>query len=92
MYFFILRYGKLYFTLSKIVKMSTTKKAEEVEIDVRDLILTHLETEERDLAWLQRKTLIPYATLYSCFIQKLFKVKDENLDKINDVLGTNFKG
>jgi hypothetical protein len=72
--------------------MPTIKKAEAVEIDVRDLILTHLETEERDLAWLQRKTDIPYATLYSCFIQRLFRVKDENLNKINEVLGTSFKG
>lgn len=71
--------------------MPTLKKEEEVEIDVRDLILTHLEEDERDLAWLQRKTDIPYATLYSCFIQRLFRVKDENLDKINEVLGTKFK-
>lgn len=73
----------------KLIGMAEIKD-EEIKTDVRDLILEHIKADERDLAWLQRKTDIPYATLYSCFIQRLFRVKDENLTTINEVLGTNF--
>lgn len=69
--------------------MAAIKK--EVEIDNRDLIVNHLEEIERPLAWLADKADIPYATVYSCFTQRLFKVSDENLKKINEVLGTRFK-
>lgn len=71
--------------------MRTDKKKEEVSTDVRDLILKHLEEDERDLAWLQRKTKIPYGTLYSCFKQRLFKISAGNLLRINKALGTNFQ-
>lgn len=82
----------LYFTLPyKTKNMRTDKKKEKVSTDVIDLILKHLEEDERDLAWLHRKTGIPYATLYSCFKQRLFKVSVSNLSKINKVLGTNFQ-
>lgn len=69
--------------------MAVENKTEE-EVDVRDLIKDHIEKDERDWAWLQRKTGIPYPTIYSCFVQRLFKVSDDNLKKINEVLGTEF--
>lgn len=58
--------------------------------DVRDEILDHLKEVERNLHWLHKKTGIIYATLYSCFVQKLFALSQDNLDKINEVLGTDF--
>lgn len=60
------------------------------EADLRDTIKDHLSEIERDWAWLSRKTGISYATIYSCFVQRLFKVSDENLEKINTALGTSF--
>lgn len=62
-----------------------------LEADIRDDVLDWLKENERDLAWLSRKTGIVYATLYSCFIQRLFKISDENLIKINEALETDFK-
>ena len=61
-----------------------------VETDNRDLILEHLKDIERDLAWLSRKTEIAYGTLYSCFTHRLFKISEDNLNKINTVLGSSF--
>ena len=58
--------------------------------NVKDSILLHLEAEERPLAWLSRKTEIPYPTLYSIFIQRIMNLSDKNLDKINEVMGTDF--
>ena len=58
--------------------------------DVRDLILVKLKQEERSLAWLSRKTKIPYATLYTNFVHRLFQVSSENLNKINEVLNSDF--
>lgn len=66
-----------------------TKK--EVIEDVRDLIAAHLKEIERDWAWLSRKTDIPYATIYSCFVQRLFKVSEDNLKIINNILETDIK-
>lgn len=68
-------------------------------IDVRDQILQHLKDDDRSLRWMYSKITemygdkenIPYATLYSCLHQRLFKVSDENLEKINKILGTDFK-
>ena len=60
------------------------------ENDIRDGILDHLKGIERDLAWLCRKTEIPYATLYYCFVRKQFMVSEDNLKKINEVLKTSF--
>jgi hypothetical protein len=59
--------------------------------NVKDKILLHLEAEERPLAWLSRKTEIPYPTLYSIFIHKIMNLSDKNLDKINKAMETNFK-
>lgn len=61
-----------------------------VEVDNRDLIKEELDKIERDWSWLSRKTEIPYATIYSCFVQRLFKLSEKNLKLINEVLGTNF--
>lgn len=60
-------------------------------IDVRDLIVNKLTELERNLHWLHKKTEIPYGTLYSMFTQRLFQVSQDNLDKINTALGTDFK-
>ena len=58
--------------------------------NVKDEILLYLEQEERPLAWLSRKTEIPYPTLYSIFIQRIMNLSDKNLAKINRVLDTDF--
>jgi hypothetical protein len=58
--------------------------------DVRDAILLHLDEIERNLSWLSEKTEIPYPTLYSVFKQKHFALSEKNLEKINNVLGTDF--
>lgn len=62
-----------------------------IEIDNRDEVLDWLKENERDLAWLSRKTGIAYATLYSIFTQRLFKISEDNLKKINTALQTDFK-
>lgn len=59
-------------------------------IDVRDSINEWLIDNDRTLSWLQKKTDIPYGTLYSIFVQKNFNPNKEKLDKINKVLGTEF--
>jgi predicted transcriptional regulator len=58
--------------------------------DVRDAILLHLDEIERNLSWLSEKTEIPYPTLYSVFKQKHFALSEKNLEKINNVLVTDF--
>ena len=58
--------------------------------NVKDQILLFLEAEERPLAWLSRKTEIPYPTLYSIFIQRIMNLSDKNLAKINKALDTDF--
>lgn len=60
-------------------------------IDVRDDILLHLKSDDRTLHWLAKKVDLNYATLYSCFVQKTFSLSQDNLNKINDTLGTDFK-
>jgi len=60
-------------------------------VDVRDEILEHLKNDERTLHWLSKKVELNYATLYSCFVQKTFSLSQDNLDKINDTLQTDFK-
>ena len=58
--------------------------------NVKDEIILYLEQEERPLAWLSRKTEIPYPTLYSIFIQRIMNLSDKNLATINKVLDTDF--
>jgi predicted transcriptional regulator len=62
----------------------------ETTLDTRDVLLLHLEEIERNLSWLSEKTQIPYPTLYSVFKQKHFALSEKNLEKINNVLGTDF--
>jgi hypothetical protein len=57
---------------------------------VKDLILLELERQERPLAWLSRKTEIKYGTLYGILIHRIIILSDDNLTKINKVLGTDF--
>ncbi len=59
--------------------------------DVRDEIIEYLEKEERGLAWLGRQASIPYSTIFANFKYRIFKLSDENLLKINNALGTDFK-
>ena len=63
----------------------------ETTLDTRDVLLLHLEEIERNLSWLSEKTQIPYPTLYSVFKQKHFALSEKNLEKINNVLRTDFK-
>lgn len=63
---------------------------EKVAADPRDLIMKKMEDEGRTLSWLSEKTDINYNTLHSCIRRKLFTLSEENLDKINSVLGTSF--
>lgn len=58
--------------------------------DVRDVIADYLKEIERDWAWLSRKTEIPYGTIYACFVQRDFRLSEDNLKKINNVLETDF--
>lgn len=61
-----------------------------VKTSVKDDILLYLESEERNLAWLSRKTDIPYGSLYSIFIHRIMVLSDTNLAKINRALDTDF--
>ena len=61
-----------------------------VNNNVKDEILLYLETEERNLAWLSRKTDIPYGSLYSIFIHRIMVLSDTNIAKINRALDTDF--
>jgi hypothetical protein len=58
--------------------------------NVKDLILLELEHQERPLAWLSRKSEIPYGTLYGILIHRIMNLSDDNLAKINKVMGTDF--
>ena len=58
--------------------------------NVKDEILLYLEEQERPLAWLSRKSEIPYPTLYSIFIQRIMNLSDTNLAKINKAMDTDF--
>jgi lambda repressor-like predicted transcriptional regulator len=58
--------------------------------DVRDEILDHLKKIERPLSWLSLKSGINYSTIYSVLRQRTFNFSEENMAKINNVLGTNF--
>ena len=64
-------------------------------VDVRDKILAHLEDIKRPLSWIthlnEGGTGIPYSAIYAMFKQRTYTVSEENLKKINDFLGTDFK-
>ncbi len=56
---------------------------EELEVeDERTVVLQKLEKIERPLSYLSDKTGIPYNTLHSCLVRKLFRISEENTKKI----------
>ena len=59
-------------------------------LNAKDKILLYLEQEERNMAWLARKTGIPYGSLYSILIHRIMALSDTHLKKINKALGTEF--
>jgi len=59
-------------------------------IDVRDQINERLVELERNLSWLQRKTEIPYGSLYSILKQKVMDLNEDHLVIINTALETDF--
>lgn len=63
---------------------------EKVLTDARDIIMKKMKDEGRTLTWLEKKTTIPYDTLYSCLKKKLFSISQENLSKINVALETEY--
>lgn len=63
---------------------------EKIVDDPRILIDNKMEAEGRTLSWLSQKTEINYNALYSCIKRRIFPLSQENLDKINDVLETEF--
>ena len=60
-------------------------------LSVKDQILLYLEKEERNMAWLSRKTGIPYGSLYSILIHRIMVLSDAHLKKINKALNTEFR-
>lgn len=60
------------------------------KIDVRDQINEKLVELERNLSWLQRKTEIPYGSLYSILKHKVMDLSVDNLKLINTALETDF--
>lgn len=59
--------------------------------DIREVIMNKMDAEGRTLQWLSDKTTINYNTLHSCIKRKLFSLSLENLEKINEALGTSFQ-
>lgn len=64
---------------------------DEVKLTCNQKIIKHLKDEERDWAWLSRKTDIPYATLYAIFVEDRLKLTKERLNLINIACKTNFE-
>jgi len=58
--------------------------------DARDLIRAKMTAEGRTLQWLSDMVEINYHTLYTLLVRKTFKLSQENLDKINKALGSDF--
>lgn len=61
------------------------------KLTCKEKIAKHLEFEDRDWAWLSRKTDIPYGTIYGIFVQNTVELNRERLNLINDACGTNFE-
>jgi hypothetical protein len=59
-------------------------------VDVRVEIENYLDSKKLTLGWLHRATGFNYHTLYSIITKKKVALKQDKLDKINEVLGTNF--
>lgn len=58
--------------------------------DVRDLIMNHLKSDGRRLPWLAEQTKLSYAHLYFILVRKERDLTEDNKDKINIILNTNF--
>lgn len=54
-------------------------------------ILQHLKDEYLNLAWLQKKTDIPYGTLYSIFVENRIPLTQERLNLINAACNKDWK-
>lgn len=63
---------------------------EKVISDVREIINNKMDSEGRALSWLAEKTGINYNTLYSCIKRRIFPLSQDNLDKINKALETDY--
>jgi len=63
----------------------------DTQISCKEKILKHLETEFLNLAWLQKKTEIPYGTLYAIFTENRVPLTQDRLDKINIACKTEFE-
>ena len=61
-----------------------------MKLDFTDLVKQELQNQERNYKWLERKTNIPYSTLYGIFVQKTFSASKEKVALINKALGTSF--
>lgn len=61
------------------------------KLTCKQKIVKHLEFEERDWAWLGRKTDIPYGTIYGIFVQNTMDLTQERLNLINIALNTKFE-
>lgn len=60
------------------------------EQNFSQLVNEELKKQERNYRWLSKKTGIPYSTLYSIFVHKIFSASPEKVDLINKALNTNF--
>ncbi len=67
--------------------MSTKEKKADVHKSIRKKLIEL----ERSLMWLSKKTNINYHGLYSCLIRRHYDITENNLNKINEVLQTDFK-
>lgn len=63
---------------------------EKIAEDVRQIIMNKMDSEGRTLQWLANETDINYNTLHSCIKRLLFSLSQENLEKINKALETDF--
>ena len=61
-----------------------------MNLDFAESVKKELLNQERNLAWLSRKTKIHYSTLYGIVVQKTFSASKENAALINSALGTSF--
>ncbi len=68
-----------------MIKKKAGKK-QEAQKELKDKIISELERLERPLAWLVRKTAIPYGTLYSSLVQRVSSISDSQIEKIKAVL------
>ncbi len=66
------------------------KSNQPVTQDVRVIIMEKMDNEGRQLSWLSDKTGINYNTLYSVLRRRIFDLSQDNLNKINQALETDF--